>query len=99
MDPLIKILDRPFLEQVISRCYPANLMREEERTVRFHLIAGAPDLFSDDKGSRPTAAIGITKTAGARRTVPFQSRRNVIFISQIPAMVLFWISNPPFSKT
>jgi len=38
------------LEHLITVCYHASLLREEERPVRFRLIYRAPDLFPPDQG-------------------------------------------------
>ncbi len=40
----------PVLEHLISVCYQASLLREEERPVRFRLIFLAPDRFPPDQG-------------------------------------------------
>ena len=40
----------PVLEHIISVCYQASLLREEERPVRFRLIFLAPDRFPPDHG-------------------------------------------------
>src|SRR5215475_14051298 len=37
--------DMPVLETLLSVCYQASLLREEERPVRFRLILRAPDQF------------------------------------------------------
>ncbi len=50
MDPSIKLPDRKVLEQVISACYQASLMREEERPVMFRLIICDHHLFPPDDG-------------------------------------------------
>jgi DisA bacterial checkpoint controller nucleotide-binding len=50
IDPALRLPDRPVLEQIVSTCYQASLMREEERSVRFRLIIRAPELFPADEG-------------------------------------------------
>lgn len=42
--------DLPMLEEVLSACYQASLMREEERQITFRLILAGPELFSLDEG-------------------------------------------------
>jgi hypothetical protein len=44
------LLDLPTLERLLSACYQASLMREEERPVSFRLILGAPGFFSPEAG-------------------------------------------------
>ena len=48
--PSVELPDRSALERVISTCYQASLMREEERTVMFRLIIRDHHLFSHDDG-------------------------------------------------
>jgi Probable sensor domain DACNV len=50
IDPSIQLPDRSVLEQVISTCYQASLMREEERPVLFRLIICDHRLFPPDDG-------------------------------------------------
>ncbi len=50
VDPSIKLPDRCVLEQVISTCYQASLMQEEERPVLFRLIVRDRHLFSPGDG-------------------------------------------------
>jgi hypothetical protein len=50
IDPSVELPDRSVLEEVISTCYQASLMREEERTVMFRLIIRGHHLFSPDDG-------------------------------------------------
>ena len=50
IDPSFELPDRSVLEQVISTCYQASLMREEERPVLFRLIIRDPHLFPPDDG-------------------------------------------------
>jgi hypothetical protein len=40
----------PVLESLLSTCYQASLLREEERTVTFRIILRQPHLFSNDQG-------------------------------------------------
>jgi len=49
-DASFPLPDRAVFGQVISTCYQASLMREEEREVRFRLIIRAPQLFPADEG-------------------------------------------------
>ena len=48
--PLDPIPDRMELEHLISTCYQASLMREEERPVRFRLILRDPAGFPPEQG-------------------------------------------------
>jgi len=50
IDHSVVLPDRSVLEQVISTCYQASLMREEERPVTFRLIIRDHHLFSPDDG-------------------------------------------------
>ncbi len=50
IDPSVQLPDRSVLEQVISTCYQASLMREEERPVLFRLIIRDHHLFPPDDG-------------------------------------------------
>jgi hypothetical protein len=50
IDPSVQLPDRSVLEQVISTCYQASLMREEERPVLFRLIIRDHHLFLPDDG-------------------------------------------------
>jgi hypothetical protein len=50
IDPSIEPPDRSLLEQVISTCYQASLMREEERPANFRLILRDSRLFPPDDG-------------------------------------------------
>jgi hypothetical protein len=45
-----KLPDAALLEQLISTCYQASLMREEERPVNFRLIVREPHRFDPDQG-------------------------------------------------
>jgi hypothetical protein len=40
----------PVLEALLSTCYQASLLREEERSVTFRLIFAAPHLFPEEEG-------------------------------------------------
>ncbi|HTP64578.1 MAG TPA: diadenylate cyclase [Geobacteraceae bacterium] len=42
--------DRPMLQKIISTCYQASLLQEEERQVMFRLIIRPPELFPADEG-------------------------------------------------
>ncbi len=50
IDPSIEFPDRSMFEQLISTCYQASLMREEERPVLFRLIIRDHELFPPDDG-------------------------------------------------
>lgn len=50
IDPSTELPDRSLLEQIISTCYQASLMREEERPIMFRLIIRDSDLFEPDDG-------------------------------------------------
>src|SRR5262245_7416501 len=54
--------DLPSLETLLSICYQASLMREEERPVRFRLILRAPDQFPVTDGP-PTGLHRLVFTA------------------------------------
>jgi hypothetical protein len=49
-DPSVQLPDRAALEQVISICYQASLMKEEERPVTFRVIIRDEHLFCADDG-------------------------------------------------
>lgn len=49
-DDSVPLPDPPLLEALLSICYQASLLREEERPVRFRLILRAPDQFPDSDG-------------------------------------------------
>ncbi|MBX9950835.1 MAG: diadenylate cyclase [Candidatus Obscuribacterales bacterium] len=40
----------PLLESLLSICYQASLLREEERQVTFRILVGSSDLFSSEDG-------------------------------------------------
>lgn len=40
----------PVLEALLSTCYQASLLREEERPVTFRLIFANPDFFPEEEG-------------------------------------------------
>jgi hypothetical protein len=48
--PSIELPDRSVLEHLISTCYQASLMKEEERPVMFRLILRDHQLFPPDDG-------------------------------------------------
>src|SRR6266568_8147735 len=50
IDASFQLPDRAILEQVISTCYQASLLKEEERPVRFRLIIRAPEHFPANDG-------------------------------------------------
>jgi hypothetical protein len=45
-----RLPDKILLEQLISTCYQASLMREEERPVNFRLIVREPERFAPEEG-------------------------------------------------
>jgi hypothetical protein len=49
-DEEFRLPDRTVLEQILSTCYQASLMREEERPVMFRLIIRDQHLFSVEEG-------------------------------------------------
>lgn len=49
-DPEIALPELPVLEALVSTCFQASLMREEERQITFRLIFGEPDLFPPEEG-------------------------------------------------
>jgi hypothetical protein len=48
--PLGPLPDRPILERLLSTCYYASLLREEDRQVRFRLVFGEPRQFNPESG-------------------------------------------------
>ena len=50
IDPAFRLPDRPLLEGIISTCYQASLLQEEQRPVRFRLIIQDPRLFPVEDG-------------------------------------------------
>jgi DNA integrity scanning protein DisA with diadenylate cyclase activity len=50
IDPSVEFPDRSILEHLISTCYQASLMKEEERPVMFRLILRDHHLFPPDDG-------------------------------------------------
>jgi hypothetical protein len=50
IDPSMQLPDRAVLQEIISTCYQASLLREEERPVTFRLIIHDPELFSLSDG-------------------------------------------------
>ncbi len=50
IEPRAQLPERAVLEQVISVCYQASLLREEERPIMFRLIIGAPEIFPAHEG-------------------------------------------------
>jgi len=64
-------LDR--FERILSTCYQASLLREEERPVIFRLMLSAPDRFPDDAGP-PTGLHRLT-FADPRPFTPDELRR------------------------
>jgi hypothetical protein len=45
IDPSVRLPDRAALQRIVSTCYQASLMQEEERPIRFRLIVCDPELF------------------------------------------------------
>ena len=64
MDPSAELPDRAILEHLISTCYQASLMREEERPVIFRLIIRDQHLFPPDDG--PPIGLHRLQFAGMR---------------------------------
>lgn len=50
ISPSTQLPDRHLLERIISTCYQASLLREEQRPVRFRLIIRDPLLFPGEEG-------------------------------------------------
>ena len=50
IDPSVQLPGRDMLQRIISTCYQASLLQEEERQVMFRLIIREPDLFPADEG-------------------------------------------------
>jgi hypothetical protein len=50
IDLSFRLPDRPVLERIISICYQASLLREEQRSIRFRLIIQGPEHFTGDDG-------------------------------------------------
>ncbi len=50
IDPLIPLPGRSVLEKILSICYQASLLQEEDRQVMFRLIIRDPELFPADDG-------------------------------------------------
>jgi Probable sensor domain DACNV/DisA bacterial checkpoint controller nucleotide-binding len=50
LDPAVQLPERTVLEQVISVCYQASLLREEERPIMFRLIICAPEILPVQEG-------------------------------------------------
>jgi hypothetical protein len=66
IDPAVQLPAQDVLEQVISVCYQASLLREEERPIMFRLIICPPEIMSAHEGP-PT---GLQPLAFAK-TRPF----------------------------
>ena len=49
-DPEIALPELPVIESLVSTCFQASLMREEERQITFRLVYGGSDLFPSDEG-------------------------------------------------
>jgi hypothetical protein len=62
------------IEVVLSTCYQASLLREEERPITFRVILCAPDKFLDDDDGPPTG-FHCLRFADARPFVPDELRR------------------------
>ena len=50
IDPAVQLPGRDVLQKIISTCYQASLLQEEERQVMFRLIIREPDLIPADEG-------------------------------------------------
>ena len=50
IDLSFRLPDRPVLERIISTCYQASLLQEEQRPIRFRLIIQCPEQFPGDDG-------------------------------------------------
>jgi hypothetical protein len=50
IDPSAQLPGRAVLDKIISTCYQASLLHEEEREIMFRLIIRAPELFPADEG-------------------------------------------------
>ncbi|HEY6838810.1 MAG TPA: DNA integrity scanning protein DisA nucleotide-binding domain protein [Geobacteraceae bacterium] len=50
IDVSCRLPERGLLEQIVSTCYQASLMREEARQVRFRIVLRPPEFFPDDAG-------------------------------------------------
>ncbi len=50
IDPDCRLPERAVMQKIISTCYQASLLQEEERQVMFRLIIRAPELFNADEG-------------------------------------------------
>ena len=66
IDPVVQLPERAVLEQVISVCYQASLLREEERPIMFRLIICLPETLPAHEGP-PTGLQPLTFA----RTRPF----------------------------
>ncbi|MGO9952717.1 MAG: putative sensor domain DACNV-containing protein [Dissulfurispiraceae bacterium] len=73
IDPSIQLPDRSVLEHVISTCYQASLMREEERSVMFRLIIRDCQLFPPGDG--PPAGLHRLQFATIRPLTEHELRR------------------------
>ena len=62
------------LEEVLSTCYQASLLREEERPVAFRMILCEPDEFPEDDHG-PPAGFHRLRFTESRRFIPDELRR------------------------
>jgi hypothetical protein len=73
IDDAVELPDGSVLEQVISTCYQASLMKEEERPVIFRLIMRDHRLFPPDDG--PPTGLHRLQFSGMRRFNEHELRR------------------------
>lgn len=65
--------DTAALEELLSACYQASLLREEERPVTFRAVLGGPDLFSPHGG--PPEGLQRLEFSEPRASNPGELRR------------------------
>ncbi len=73
INPSIQLPDHSLLEQVISTCYQASLMRDEERSIIFRLIIRDRKLFPPDDG--PPAGLHRLQFAKIRPLTAYELYR------------------------
>lgn len=73
IDPAVQLPDRDVLQKIISTCYQASLLQEEERQVRFRLIIREPDLFPDNEG--PPTGLHRLRFCNSRPFNEYELRR------------------------
>jgi len=57
------------LEEILSTCYQASLLQDEQRSVRFRLILQEPDRFAAEEGP-PKGLHRLQKRAGKTTGLP-----------------------------